>query len=520
MAVERFESISARLSWSWQAGGRRRKALPFGTDQASMRQNRDPKPQLRQELERLPDNLLDESGDIDGSLDDTPFSPAQATDATEAEAETEAEGLFETGLSDNLLDYRQRADEPDTAYHARLLDEGIDPTSLSDRQISELDRFFFVEAAEAGSHELSHQLLALGVAASEETPAVETVTTALTHKGLPTLALTMQAQDLRALAAGRGSPEQVWAHTTTRPNQILPEDEIGTVFDRLSLDIRPTMDVDSFEARTSVISRASVVMAGEYVEQNSRIGADLRLNIADNLDRLDRDRSATLRPTRSNISQFADNTLWLDRAYYAQVGQPIAGLYLGIVGGFLEEQYAGVSNQLLYWRHDSKWAIGAELNQVFPRDPDRMLFVFDDARLTAELAGHYHLPGGTVLKGALTRYLGTDTGVRFDLTHPLDNGWQVEAYAAFSNADNLLVTQLAEFAETGGPDFGIRLTVPLGHLWDGIGGRNISITPSVIGKILGRDQAQSLDLPVTLYDWAAPAHMGNVLRSWPGLDWH
>ena len=157
---------------------------------------------------------------------------------------------------------------------------------------------------------------------------------------------------------------------------------------------------------------------------------------------------------------------------------------------------------------------------LYRRDPDDFLIPFDDGRATGEIAGYYHLPGGTVIKGALIRYLGRDSGMRFDLRQPLGGGWQLETYLALSDADELLFTGVGDFAETGGADFGVRLTAPFEALWSDRIGQVLRVTPVVNVQALGRDQAQSLNLPVRLYDWIAPGHLGTLVQGWPGLGWH
>ena len=476
LAVERLQQVSARLSWSWQAQRATRKPLP-GEGMAPKAED-NPEPYIKR---RLADLAAD---------------PPRVVE--------------------HQTIYNEQGDLPsDEDIIAERGDDALIPLEAHSS-----DQLLLLDAATIRHATLADTVLFRGIAATEAAPAAETVTAAISHQGLPTLSLTMQAHDLKALARQEKAPEAVWANTVVRPNQLAANDSDRSLFDRFQFELRPTLDLDGFETSSSAVARGSLNLAGHYYDADTLIGADIRLNIADNLDRLDLDRGVTAIPVRSNLQDFAENRLWIDRAYYANAFQPLPGLYSGSVTGILEEQYSGSSAQLLYWPHDAKWAVGGEINLAFARNPDDPILNFEETVLTGEVAGYYHLPGGLVAKAALTRYLGTDTGIRLDLRQTLANGWRLDTYLAFSNADELARRGTAQFAETGGADFGVRLTAPLAGLWPGLLGGAWRITPVVNIRALGRDQAQSLDLPITLYDWVAPGHTQALVTSWPGLNWH
>jgi len=358
---------------------------------------------------------------------------------------------------------------------------------------------------------LSSAVLATAAAEAKADRKAEQVDLSLASHGLPTMALTMQAADLRRMADGNGSAEEVWAHASSRDQSELPERDFATDF--LDLALAPETTLDAFESSTAAIARQSLLLKASYTAERSRIGASLRLNLADNLKRLERDRSSVPFPVRSDIAGFADNRIWLDSLYAAYTEHLLPGLYVGGQAGYLEEQYAGVGSEIIYWPHDAKWALVGNLTQAFRRDSDNPLLLTTDTVVTGELAAYYQFPGGTLGKAAIVSYLGTDAGLRFDLVQPLDNGWELGGYLAFSNADSLSASNPYGFAETGGADFGVRLRVPLGNVLYGL----LNIEPVFAIEPLGRDQAQSLRRPVSLYNWIAPAHLGSVVRDWPGL---
>ena len=380
----------------------------------------------------------------------------------------------------------------------------------------------WLDATTVPAGELASAILDQGIAAAHARPDSETITTSIGNQGLPVSSLTMRSTDLRKLASGDASPEEVWHNSESRSSESLPDtaETAGPaatgLLDHLHLTLAPETIIDGFEASSGVVARQSLLFDARYAEQKTRIGASLRLNMADNLDRLTRDRGFTTYPVRSNLEAFADNRLWIDRAYYGTAEHIAPDLYIGGVAGLLEEQFGGISTQVLYWPHDAKWAIGGHLTQAYARDQDQLLNAFTDQVLTAELSGYYHFPGGLMAKAGLVRYLGTDVGLALDFSQPLGDGWMLDGYLTFSDADERSSQRIAQFAETGGADFGLRLRVPIGSVLNSL----VSIEPRLSIRALGRDQAQRLVLPYTLYDQVAPAHMNAVVKSWPGLTLH
>ncbi|MBV6632802.1 MAG: YjbH domain-containing protein [Alphaproteobacteria bacterium] len=433
IAVERFKTISARLSWSWDATRRRKPLTGLGLPIAAS-------------------TTLEE-----------PEKPSIAT--------------------------------PSQAV------------SANGRQ--------WLDAGTISAEELAAEILGAGIEGAAANPLDDDVTVGLHSHGVPTLGLSMASADLRDLANNTGSANEVWQNAERSTLQTLPPDT-GGFLDRASLNIRPETTIDAFEASTAAVARQSIVLDGQYRRGNTIYGAGLRVNLADNLDRLELDRAVISLPVRSDLALFADNSFWLENAYIGSFDHVFPDLYLAGLTGMFEEQYGGLNAQLLYWPHDAKWAVGGQFSQVFRRNPFNTLEFQEDVVGTGEVSGYYQFGGGTVGKMSVISYLGTEAGLRFDLVQPLGYGWKLESYLAFSDGEDLAASGAVTFAEVGGADFGVRLTAPLASLF---GGR-VKVAPEVNVRALGRDQAQRLRVPIELYDLVAPAHQSTVIRSWPGLGLH
>lgn len=334
----------------------------------------------------------------------------------------------------------------------------------------------------------------------------------LHHGGVPTLALTMQGQSLRKLANGDAAPAEIWHESTRRSLQIAPPDDADGAAP-WQVTLSPRGDLDAFEASSAVVTRGMLDLSAEYARHGTIAGGTLRLNLADNLDRLAQDRTTVPLPVRSDIARFADHAIWPTNLYLADIEHLFPDLYVAGSAGLFDEQYAGAGTELLYWPVDARWALGLDLTQAIRRDPAQPFAITADSVLTGELAGYYRFPEGSIGKLALVNYLGGDSGLRLDLSTPLANGWVLDSYLAFSDAESLAADNPLLFAELGGADFGLRLRAPTGRWLDGL----VTLMPILTIRPLGRDQAQSLERPVRLYDHVSRGHLGTLLQHWPGM---
>ena len=122
--------------------------------------------------------------------------------------------------------------------------------------------------------------------------------------------------------------------------------------------------------------------------------------------------------------------------------------------GLLEWMFGGVSSELLWQPANRNWGLGAEINWVQQRDFDQ-LFDFRDYNV---VTGHASLYWDTGWRGVSAqidagRYLAGDWGGTFKLKRRFSNGWEVGAFATFTDVS------FSEFGE-GSFDKGIVLTIP------------------------------------------------------------
>lgn len=237
-------------------------------------------------------------------------------------------------------------------------------------------------------------------------------------------------------------------------------------------------------------------------------GTALRLNLADNLDRLEEYRPASFLPVRSNVAQFARSTLSLDRSYATFTHSFSPALHSAISGGYLEEMYGGLGGEILYRPFGKRFALGAESWAVVKRDPATALHLgfTPDSLITGHLNGWYSFPEQNItLKAQLGRYLAEDIGATFSIEKKFLNGAKLQAFTTLTDSADYTV-----FGGTTHAYNGLRLSIPLGnkkHLPEGSEVR-INAAP------FGRDYGQALDKPFDLYKETDALSYEHLARYW------
>lgn len=241
-------------------------------------------------------------------------------------------------------------------------------------------------------------------------------------------------------------------------------------------------------------------------------GAALRLNLQDNLERLREIRPAASLPVRSDVDLFAARRLSLENSYLAFSHSFSPSLHLMLIGGYLEEMYAGLGGEILYRPFGSRFTLGAELWQAFKRDPltDMNLGLNGDHLLSGHLSASYDIPHWDVtLKALAGRYLAEDIGTEFGLEKRFENGARLESFITVSEQQDFDL-----FGGTTHSYHGIRLTLPLGGFSPAL--QNATKIAAV--KPFGRDIGQRINSPLPLYEVTEPFSYEHITRHWEQIS--
>lgn len=337
-------------------------------------------------------------------------------------------------------------------------------------------------------------------------PEIETITVIPVTNGLRGKVAAFSRRDLeQAMVRDQGSPEEIWQDISfTDDDRSISQKAASRKF-----KFNPELSFSLGEEETTHLYRVSATL--EETKQwkyGIMTGSGVRLNIDDNLHRLQRFRDFNTDPVRSHIDRFANNRINLDRAFLSWMKTPLPDFHMAITAGFLEEMYAGYGGEVLYRPFQSPFSIGAEAWNVYGRDPSMPLaaaFIPGD-HFTGHVNMFYDIPDTDITAFAkVGKFIGGDFGVNGGAQIQFANGLKAKAYMTVTDADNKDV-----FNSDRNVVAGFQLAMPLG---------NVKFVPQgseARMKIepFARDDGALLDKPVSLYEITEPTSYRHLGRSW------
>ena len=336
------------------------------------------------------------------------------------------------------------------------------------------------------------------------------------HMGLRGPSITMMRRDFEtALIYNQGSPEEVWRNTTIEPtNENLPKRFRDPQWDfklTLNTDISLSEEDTGVIYRTALLFEETKEVTPNILPGNLYASARLRLNLKDNLHRLQDFRPRSSLPVRSDIDLFTDQTFAIDRAYFKWLKTIRPDLHLSLSSGYLEEQYGGVGGEILYRPFGKTFALGAEAWGVLKRDPAAALNAgyTSNGQITGHINGFYEVPN-TNLTASLSagRYLAGDIGATAALEKRFDNGAQLKGFVTTTNQADFDI-----FGSSTHLYSGLSLSVPIGSVKYIPEGSMIETNLHP----LGRETGQKLDTPMPLYEVTEPLSYRSITRHWNAL---
>lgn len=184
--------------------------------------------------------------------------------------------------------------------------------------------------------------------------------------------------------------------------------------------------------------------------------------------------------------------------------------YGTIYGGYFEEMFGGVGGEVLYRQPGSRWAVGADMNQVKQRGFEQNFSYRDYKVKTGHLTGYWSTPIEGVHASLSTgQYLAGDRGSTLTLAKVFANGATMGAYVTKTNVPAAL------FGE-GSFDKGIYWAIP----FDAFLTSSSRSYANFAWKPLTRDGGAKVVRPVNLYNetvWLNPL-VNSYLPSPPAND--
>lgn len=273
-------------------------------------------------------------------------------------------------------------------------------------------------------------------------------------RGMPMNEITVSRRDLEELEYAPDGAWQLWARTDVQDAAGIPAPDNVNV-PRLTYGLDPYMEFSLFDPHNPLRFDVGAQAAAEWNPFSGfYISGAIRQKVFGTLDQSRRPSDSVLPHVRSDAWLYAKHSdmalNYLTAEYFTH---PAKNLYGRITAGYLERMYGGISTEVLWSDPSLPYAFGGELNYVKQRDYSGLGFLDYDIMI-GHLSAYYDFGGGYLGEVDVGRYLAGDWGTTLSLTRKYDNGFEVGAFATFTDVSS------EDFGE-GSFDKGIFLKMPL-----------------------------------------------------------
>jgi Exopolysaccharide biosynthesis protein YbjH len=272
-------------------------------------------------------------------------------------------------------------------------------------------------------------------------------------------------------------------------------------YPRFHWSVSPGLREALFDPALPVQVQILAVLSGS-VEVTPKLSVDASVegNVYDNYNlalnpdsQLPHVRSDILEYYRHGINGIAN----LDAVYRERLSPDLTA---ELKVGYLESMYAGIGGQILWRPAGERFAIGADLYQVWKRDFDRLFGVQDYHVMTGHVTLYYQSPWyGLNFNVHAGRFLAGDYGATIEVVRRFSTGVEIGAFATFTNVP------FSKFGE-GSFDKGIIIRIPLEWALPFFSKSSYNLTL----RSLTRDGGQRLEDDDSLYFDTQPASVNEI----------
>lgn len=324
--------------------------------------------------------------------------------------------------------------------------------------------------------------------------------------GMPLTTVTVPRAQTDALARHSSTPAELWTSAVFADAKPDLAHVNGRDYPTFSWSLYPAVQEDLFDPNNPTYLGFGVG-GSTHVDllRGFTFDAQATWSIWNDFDSITRTSNSVLPHVRSDIAQYLKHGATgiddLTMSYYSKLAPD---LYGRVTAGYIESMFAGVGGEVLYRPIGSRFAVGADLFQVYQRDFDRLFGVQHYNVATGHVSVYYETPFydiTAVVRGG--RYLAGDYGATFELYRRFDTGILVGGWFTLTNVSS------ARFGE-GSFDKGIRIVIPLE--WGVPFGTPTKYEFDL--RPIQRDGGQPLNNDAILYDMTQTSSAGDLSRQW------
>ena len=344
-------------------------------------------------------------------------------------------------------------DGPTTAndmLRDRLMAEGLRlssvETSVSAVTVIMQNNRWDVEAQAAGR--------AARVMANTLPPEIEEFTVVFQERGVPISAVTTARSDLEDLQYDYDATWRSLARAEI-------EDASSAVQDQPKLDYSfgPYAALSFFDPQSPIRADFGAQLDVTYqAVPGLTFDGRFRYPFAGNLGNAVRESDSVIERVRSESFIFArESEFEINRLTAEYLWRPAPDTFARVTTGYLEDQYGGVSTEVLWSPIQSRFALGAEVNYARQREFDMLLGFQDYDVFTGHASAYYDLGNGFHTQVDLGRYLAGDWGGTLTVNREFNNGVKVGGYFTLTDVP------FDDFGE-GSFDKGLRIEIPFSFI--------------------------------------------------------
>lgn len=246
--------------------------------------------------------------------------------------------------------------------------------------------------------------------------------------------------------------------------------------------------------------------AGLEVAPGLALSGSLEASLYDNFN-TSRSSDSALQHVRSDfLKYFTQGKTGIGHLEADYRFRPTQNITATVRAGYLESMFGGVGGEVLWRPEGARWALGADIYQVWQRNFDRLLGLQHYHVTTGHVSLYYDSPWYDLnFQLRAGRYLAGDQGFTFQVTRRFSTGVEI---GAFFTKTNVSAQQFGE----GSFDKGIIIRIPLG--W--IAPLETQSQIAIDLRPVQRDGGQTLLGDATLYEESRATSEGELRRQQSG----
>jgi len=282
-------------------------------------------------------------------------------------------------------------------------------------------------------------------------PQVEVFEIIFQQSGLPLSSVTTRRSDLEQLQYNYDS-----AWRTQSRAQIEGAGTPGEAPSRFEYSLTPYVALSLFDPQSPIRADFGPQLSASYqAAPGFTLSGQLRYPLVGNLGDSERESDSVIQRVRSESFIYArESNLELNSLTAEYLFRPGDEVFGRVTGGYLENQFGGISTEVLYRPVDSSFAFGVELNYARQRDFDMLLGFREYDVVTGHASAYFDVGNDFEAQIDAGRYLAGDWGATFALAREFNNGVRLGGYFTLTDVP------FDDFGE-GSFDKGITVDFPL-----------------------------------------------------------